>query len=213
MNRDVQSVDFSTENGGPSSIINSNLLNKNSWEIIRESIDLFFKSLKLGRVRGVAGVVDFPTSGSGNDSGYIQLAQELINRDILVIISGCGNVDMNRAGMTGADFFQKAGDGLAEFCEFIGIHPVLYTDSAIAGSDILDLYNGLAQHAEVAVSDLPAAAITQGRYPVQTGSSGTFFTMEDDPVKTADLVDEHIHYKRLGIQWCDRCDCRFSPFS
>lgn len=58
MNTDVQSADLSTENSGLSSITTSNPLDKNFWEILVESADLFFKSLKPGRVRGVINVFD-----------------------------------------------------------------------------------------------------------------------------------------------------------
>ena len=213
MNRDAQSVDLPTENSGLSSITTSNLLNNNSWETLIESADLFFKSLTLGRVRGVVSIIDVPHPGIKDDSAYIQLINELITRDILVTISSRETVDINKAGMIGPDFFKSAGDGLAEFCDFIGIQPVLYIDSTIDKSDILDFYNGLAQHAAVETLDLPTAAIAPGRYQERIETPGTIFTMEDDPAKTADLIDEHIHNKRLGVQWCDRCGGRFSPFS
>ena len=213
MNRDAQPVDLSIENSGLSSITTSNLLNKNSWEILIESTDLFFKSLKLGRVRGVISIIGVPNSGNQDESEYIQLTQELIKRDILVTISSNETVVVNNSGSIGPDVFQSAGDGLAEFCNFIGIQPVLYIDSTINKSNILDFYNGLAQHAAVETLDLPTATIAPIRYQEQTEGYGTIFTMESDPAKTADLIDEYIHDKRLGIQWCDRCGGRFSPFS
>ncbi|BBO86419.1 hypothetical protein DSCO28_69850 [Desulfosarcina ovata subsp. sediminis] len=213
MNSDGQSVDLSTENSESSSITTLNLLNNDFWETLNESADLFFKSLKLGRVRGVVSIVDFPNSGSKDNSEYLQLIQELINRDIMVTISSGETVGINMAGMIGPDFFQRAGDGIAEFCNFIGILPVLYIGSTIDKSDILDFYNGLAQHAAVEKINLPTAAIAPGRYQEQIESPGTVFTMEDGPAKTVDLIDAHIHDKRLGIQWCDRCGGRFSPFS
>ena len=213
MNRNVPSIDLSTENKGLSSIATSKLLTKNAWETLSESTDLFFKSLKLGRVRGVVSIVGFTNSGTQNDSEQLQLIRELIKRDILVTISSGEAVDINRAGMIGLDLFQSAGDGLAEFCDFIGIKPILNIDRTIDKSDILDFYNGLAQRAAVETSDLPTAAIAPGRYLEEAECPGTIFTMEDDPTTTADLVDEYIHDKRLNVQWCDRCGGCFSPFS
>jgi hydroxylamine reductase (hybrid-cluster protein) len=213
MTRDAQSIDLSTENSRLSSITASTLLNKNYWETLSESTDLFFKSLKLGMVRGVVSIVDVPTSGRKDDSGHMQLAQELIRRDILVTISPCETGGINPAELADPDLCQTAGDGLAEFCEYIGIQPVLHIDGSINETDVLGFYNGLARHAAVEASALPAATIALCRQPSQAERSGTLFIMEDDPAKRADLIDEHIHNKRLGVQWCDRCGCHFSPFS
>lgn len=212
MSRDAQPLDLSTENSRLSSITASTLLNKDCWETLSESTDLFLKSLKLGMVRGVVSIVDVPAAGCKDDSGYMQLAQELIRRDILVIISPCGTAGMNPA-QADPDLFQSAGDGLSELCDFIGIRPVLYIDGTLDQADVLDFYNGLARHAAVETSELPAATIALRRQPAQAERPGTVFIMEDDPVRGADLVDGQIHDKRLGLQWCDRCGCHFSPFS
>lgn len=213
MNRDVQSADLATENRGLSSTAASSLLSTKYWEILSESTELCFKSLKLGRVRGVVSLSDFPGSGSKDDSAFTKIVQELINRDILVTIFNCETVATGKTGVAGSDFFQNTGDGLAEFCDFIGIEPVLYVEETIDKPEIIDFYNRLAQRAAVITSDLPVAVIAPVRGLVQAESFATVFTMEEDPVKTVDLVDKYIHDKRMGVQWCDRCGGRFSPFS
>ncbi len=212
MNKNVQTA-LSTENSGLSPNTTPNVLDTTSWETLNDSIDMFVKLLKFGRVRGVVSIVDPPNSGSKDDSAHIQLTQELINRDILVTIFRSETENLSKAEMTGANVFKKAGDGLAEFCDFIGIQPVLYIDSTLDNPDILEFYNDLAQRAAVEAVDLPAAAIAPGRHQIQSETFGAVFTMEDAPEKTADLIDKHIHDKRTGVQWCDRCGGCFSPFS
>lgn len=217
MDRDMLSAELSIENSELSSIQAADLLGKSSWERLNARIDLFFKSLTLGRVRGIVSLVDFPLeSESGNDrlSAYLQLIQDLNNRDILVMLPSCMSRDIPETGMLGADFFKGTGDGLAEFCDFIGIKPVLYIDSGVVQeSDILDFYGELAQRASATMQDLPLAAIASGPDSEQSAALGRVFSLEDDPAGTVDLVDLYIHNKRLAMQWCDRCGGHFSPFS
>lgn len=213
MNTDVQHASISIKDNGLSSISAASPFDDDSWEILRESVDLLAKVLKPGRVRGIVNIVGLPDVGGKDGLRYEQLIQGLIRLDILVTISSCEAVGISKAGMAGADFFQSAGDGLVEFCNFIGIQPVIYIESTIDKSHILDFYNEVAQQAAVETLNLPTAAIVSGRYQGRTESPGDIFTMDDNPVETADLVNKHIHDKRLEIRWCDRFDCRYSNFS
>lgn len=213
MNGALQSGGISTERCGLSPLAPPTLFNKNSWAMLRESIDLFFKSLTFGRVRGIARIVDFPNAGSGNDLRELQLIRELIGRDILVTVSGFEPMDISKTEITGPDLLHSAGDGISELCDFIGINPVLHISDAGDSADSLKFYTELAQRAAAALSELPFAVISSGPHGDQTERVGTFFTMGKDPLETADAVDTDIHNKRLGVSWCDRCGGRFSPFS
>ena len=215
MDRDMSSTELSLENSGLSSIPAADLLGKSSWERLNARIDLFFKSLTLGRVRGIVSLVDFPLeSGNAKLSLYLQVIQDLNNRDILVMLPSCMSADVTETGTLGADFFKGTGDGLAEFCDFIGIKPILHVDSRVVQeSEILDFYGELARRASATMPDLPLAAIASGADAGTSAALGRVFPLEDDPAGTADIVDLYIHNKRLGIPWCDRCGGHFSPFS
>lgn len=177
-----------------------------------ESVDIFTQSLNFGRVRGIVAIASCSKSEK-RGSDYLQLVQELINRDILVITSGCAAAKMQEAAQIGPNNFRWAGDGLAEFCEFINIQPVFYAGSFADNSDVADFYNKLAQDIDAKIEDLPIAVIMSQDYSKKRKVPGTLFSMEEDPVKTADAVDLYIHNKRLELQWCDRCGTNFSPFS
>ena len=183
----------------------STALNENSWAALSQSLDLFSKSLKLGRVRGVVDIIiDTP-----NHSDYIQLIRELIQNDILVTISGSKTEEIGSVGIMDSDLFQHAEEGLSEFCGFIGVQPVLEigrTDE----SEIVNFYNEVAQRADVKIEDLPVAQVASQE---QTGMLKNIFTMEKNPVDTAELINAQIHEKRLALNWCDRCSGAFSPFS
>ena len=213
MNKTVQSAEQCPEVSGRFSFAPLNLSAQDFRDTLSRSSDLFFKSLKLGRVRGLVGIVNAPNAEHAKDSGYIQLTRELIRRDILMIISSTNTFEINETGRTGSGLFENAGDGLAEFCDFIGIQPVQYIDGRINISELYDVCHGLAVHEAVALSDLPAAAVAPEDYQEQAGSPCQVFTMTDNPETTADLIDGYIHDKRLSLGWCDRCGGCFSPFS
>ena len=183
----------------------STSLNENSWAALSQSQDLFSKSLKLGRVRGVVDIIiDTP-----DHSEYIQLIRELIQNDILVTISGSKTAESSLLGMMDADLFQHSEEGLSEFCGFIGVQPVLEI-AGIDESEIVNFYNEAAQRADVKIEDLPVAQIApQG----QTGQLKNIFAMGKNPMDTAELINAQIHEKRLALNWCDRCSGAFSPFS
>ncbi|WP_324292550.1 hypothetical protein [uncultured Desulfobacter sp.] len=188
-------------------------LNQNAWANLSQSLDLFFKSLKLGRVRGVVDIIiDTPDHRHRDDSEYIQLIRELIQHDLLITISGFKTVENGPLGMIDPDLFQYAEDGLSEFCGFIGVQPVLHI-GRIDEPEIVDFYNEVAQRADVKILDLPMAKVVPDASQEQTGRLGNIFTMEKSPTYTADLINAQIHEKRLALNWCDRCSGAFSPFS
>lgn len=195
-----------------SDIIETSLLStstpaaQNSWATLSQSLDLFFKSLTFGRVRGIVEIIAPPNSDHKDGCGYNQLVRELIQHDILVAISG------NRTADTNPELSQYAGDGLSEFCNFTGVQPVLYIDR-IDAPETIEFYNKMAQRAEVEIFDLPVVTVAPSGQPEQTGNFGNIFTMGEDTGNTADLINAQIHEKRLALDWCDRCGGAFSPFS
>nr|WP_319495069.1 hypothetical protein [uncultured Desulfobacter sp.] len=188
-------------------------LNQNTWAALSQSQDLFCKSLKLGRVRGVVDIIiDTQAHTQKDDSEYIQLIRELIQNDILVTISGSKTVESGLLGMMDQDLFQHAEEGLSEFCGFIGVQPVLDT-GRIDESEIVNFYNEVAQRADLKTEDLPVAQVVPEASQDHPGRLGNIFTMEKSPEDTADLINAQIHEKRLALNWCDRCSGAFSPFS
>ena len=212
MNKEVHPSEQLSDIIGESLISISTPLTQKSWAFLYQSLDLFFKSLKFGRVRGVVDIIDTPHHRHRDDSEYIQLIRELIQHDILITISGCKTVETSPAARIPSDLFQYAGDGVSEFCDFIGVQPILHINR-VDEPEMVDFYNEVAQRAGVKRLDLPVATIAPGRYQEQTGSFGNIFTMEKGPGNTADLINAKIHKKRLALNWCDRCGGIFSPFS
>lgn len=213
MNRQVHLSDQSPD------IIEKNILlapapsAQHAWAALDSARDLFFKSLAFGRVRGVVDIIVPSDSEPRDDLAYSQLIHELLQHDILVTISGHETEKTDPVGMiTAPDLFQFAGNGLSEFCDFIGVQPVLHI-GRIDDPGVVDFYNEIAQRANVNIGDLPVATISPDQYLGETQNFGNIFTMDKGPGMTADLINARIHEQRLALRWCDRCGGAFSAFS
>ena len=184
-----------------------------TWETCRESPDVFFKALKAGRLRGVIGIVGCSDHKPDHDSVHARLARELIQRDILVIVSGCAGPAMDEAGLMSPEAVASASDGLAEFCDYLDIPPVLHMGSCTDNPQILDLFTAMTGNADAETGDLPVAAVAPRQYLENTASVGleeTFgmvLALDPEYIKFADYIDAYIHSKRLGLEWCDQYRC------
>ena len=134
-----------------------------------------------GRIRGVAGVVGCTNPRTKQDFSHVELTKELIKNDVLVLVSGCAQVAMAKAGLCSPDAAHLCGPGLREVCEAVGIPPVLGLGACVDNSRILTAAaemvraGGLGQ----SLADLPAAgcapefmsekAIAIGQYFVASG--------------------------------------------
>ncbi len=134
-----------------------------------------------GRIRGVAGVVGCTNPRSKQDFSHVELVKELIKNDVLVLQTGCSQMALAKAGLTGPGAAALAGPGLSEVCETVGMPPVLGLGACVDNSRILiaasEMVNvgGLGE----SIADLPAAgcapewmsekAIAIGQYFVASG--------------------------------------------
>ncbi|WP_321492085.1 hypothetical protein [uncultured Desulfobacter sp.] len=213
MNRQVHLSDPSPDIIEKNSFLTPAPSDQNAWAALDSARDLFFKSLAFGRVRGVVDIIVPPDSEQKDDLAYSQLIHELLQHDILVTISGRGTEKTDPVGMIPApDLFQSAENGLSEFCDFIGVQPVLHI-GRIDDAEVVDFYNEIAQRAGVNIGDLPVATISPDQYLGETQNFGNIFTMDKGPGMTADLINARIHEQRLALKWCDRCGGAFSAFS
>ncbi|MFO8061223.1 MAG: anaerobic carbon-monoxide dehydrogenase catalytic subunit [Bacillota bacterium] len=141
-----------------------------------------------GRIRGVAGVVGCNNAAVSHDAVHVPLVEELIANDVLVVQTGCSAIASAKAGLMQPETaVLKAGKGLAEVCETVGIPPVLHAGSCVDNSRILIALSEMVQvgkqNSRLAlgddISDLPVAgaapewmsekAISIGHYFVASG--------------------------------------------
>ncbi len=91
-----------------------------------------------GRIRGIVGIVGCSNPKVISDHGHVQLAEELIKRNVLVLQTGCAAIACAKAGLlTPEAALAKAGSSLREVCEAVGIPPVLHMGSCVDNSRIL----------------------------------------------------------------------------
>lgn len=134
-----------------------------------------------GRIRGVAGVVGCTNPRSKQDYSHVELVKELIKNDVLVLQTGCSQMALAKAGLTGPGAAALAGPGLAEVCETVGMPPVLGLGSCVDNSRILIAASEMVRVGGLgdSIADLPAAgcapewmsekAIAIGHYFVASG--------------------------------------------
>jgi carbon-monoxide dehydrogenase catalytic subunit len=130
-------------------------------EALGGTLDPLLDAIKDGTLRGVAGLISCTSlRDNGQDVHSVNVAKELIKRDILVLSMGCGNGGMQVAGLCSPEAKELAGPGLKKICEALGIPPVLSYGTCTDTGRVADLI-GAVSHAlgDVPIPDLPIVAV------------------------------------------------------
>ena len=134
-----------------------------------------------GRIRGVAGVVGCTNPRVKQDWVHVELVKELIKNDVLVLLTGCAQISIAKAGLSVPEAATLAGPGLSEVCETVGMPPVLGLGSCVDNSRILIAASEMVKQGGLgdSLADLPVAgaapewmsekAIAIGQYFVASG--------------------------------------------
>jgi len=130
-------------------------------EVLGGTLDPLLDAIKGGSIRGVAGLVSCTSlRDSGQDVHSVNVAKELIKRDILVLSLGCGNAGMQVAGLCDPEAKALAGPGLKAVCEALGAPPVLSFGTCTDTGRLADLIGAISEAlGGVPVPDLPLAAV------------------------------------------------------
>ncbi|WP_434084454.1 hypothetical protein [Lacrimispora xylanisolvens] len=111
-----------------------------------------------GQLKGIVALANCSTLRNGpQDWNTVNLAKQLIKRDILVVAGGCGNHGLEVAGMCNLDAIDQAGDGLKAVCSALKIPPVLSFGTCTDTGRISMLVTALADYLDADISDLPIA--------------------------------------------------------
>lgn len=139
--------------------------------------DPLIGALKAGKVKGVVALVNCTTLSTGpHDYMTVNLAKELIKRDILIVSGGCGNHALEVAGLCNIDSLEMAGPGLKEICGSLKIPPVLSFGTCTDTGRISMLTTALANHLGVDSADLPIA-VTAPQYLEQKATIDGMFAL------------------------------------
>ncbi|NPB05085.1 MAG: anaerobic carbon-monoxide dehydrogenase catalytic subunit [Aquificae bacterium] len=131
------------------------------------SLEPIVQAIKDGYIKGIVALINCTTLANGpHDSLTVNLAKELIKRDILVVGGGCGNAGMQVAGLESPEAKKLAGPKLRELCEQLGIPPVLSFGTCTDTGRVIMTTVALADYIGVDTADLPAA-VTAPEYMEQ----------------------------------------------
>jgi len=182
-------------------------------EACLESPKVLLNALKAGRLRGMVCIVgdDGNAPTAEFDAFQAALMRELLQRDILVLVSDCTAA---RAGLLEEDVFTFAGDGLAESCDYLDLSPVINIGHCSESSRIIQFWTALAQQADVTCANLPLAILTPGSQLGEISACAIFELtqfLESDTARASaqasNRIEAHIHNLRLKLSWCDRYHC------
>lgn len=158
---------------GPVDIV-TGFSNEALLEALGGSLTPLVDAIKAGKVRGAVGIVGCNNPKYKHDFCNVNLAKELIKRDILVIATGCVTTAAGKAGLLVPEAISQAGPGLQEICGALGIPPVIHMGSCVDNARILQLCALLAKEIGVDISDLPVAASSPEWYSEKAAAIGTY---------------------------------------
>jgi len=125
---------------------------------IGNDLNVLVDVIAKGQIKGIVALANCATLRNGpHDWNTVNIAKELIKRDILVVAGGCGNHGLEVAGLCNTDAIELAGEGLKSVCKALGIPPVLSFGTCTDTGRISMLVTALADHMDVDISDLPIA--------------------------------------------------------
>lgn len=122
------------------------------------TFDPLIDAIKEGSIKGIVAVVGCTTVRSGHGETILALTRELIQRDILVINSGCCSGTTQLEGLMHPSAASLASPRLRSLCEALGIPPCLDFGACTDIGRIAQTVIALANAIGVDPSQLPVAA-------------------------------------------------------
>ncbi|MFX1588370.1 MAG: anaerobic carbon-monoxide dehydrogenase catalytic subunit, partial [Promethearchaeota archaeon] len=148
-------------------------------EALGGTVQPLIDAIVAGKIRGIAAIVGCNNPKIKHDFNHVTLTKRLIEKDILVVQTGCAAIANAKAGLLVPEAADQAGEGLKEVAKSLGIPPVLHMGSCVDISRILNVAAAIASVLNVDISDLPVAgaapewmsekAVSIGAYVVSSG--------------------------------------------
>lgn len=132
------------------------------------------EAIVAGTIRGAVAVVGCNNPKLPQDLEHIELTRQLIENDILVLVTGCAAVANGKAGQMLPESASMAGPGLRSVCEALGIPPVLHMGSCVDNSRVLTLAAALAGYLGVDIDQLPLAGAAPEWYAEKAVAIGAY---------------------------------------
>jgi len=141
------------------------------------SLDPLLNVIKDGTIKGVTALVSCTTLKNGDhDAMTLEVARQLIARDILVLGMGCGVHALQLGGLASLDAQALAGPGLRSVCESLGVPPVLSFGTCTDTGRAALLVTAIADALGVDTPQLPVA-VTAPEYMEQKATIDAVFAI------------------------------------
>ncbi|WP_297634602.1 anaerobic carbon-monoxide dehydrogenase catalytic subunit [uncultured Clostridium sp.] len=109
-----------------------------------------------GKIKGIACIVGCSNlTAKGHDVFTVELAEELIKKDILILSAGCSSGGLENVGLMSPKAAAKAGDSLRAVCEALNIPPVLNFGPCLAIGRLEMIATELAEYLKIDIPQLP----------------------------------------------------------
>jgi anaerobic carbon-monoxide dehydrogenase catalytic subunit len=131
-----------------------------------------------GRIRGVVGIVGCNNPKTKVDAYINTLTAELVRQDVLVLKTGCAAIASAKQGMLLPEAaLEKAGRGLREVCEAVGMPPVLHLGSCVDNARILEAATEIVREGGLGddLSQIPAVGVAPEWMSEKAIAIGTYF--------------------------------------
>ena len=131
-----------------------------------------------GRIQGVVGIVGCNNPRSQMDFYINTLTRELLQKNVLVLKTGCAAIASAKEGMLMPEAaLENCGQGLKEVCEAVGMPPVLHMGSCVDNSRILDAATEILAEGGLGddFSSLPAVGVAPEWMSEKAISIGCYF--------------------------------------
>ena len=151
-------------------------------EILGGSVKPLIDALAHGQIKGIAGIVGCNNPKVRQDFFLVNLCRELLQRNILVVGTGCWAIAAAKHGLMKPEAAEIAAPGVREVCRTLNIPPALHMGSCVDCSRILVFLSAVADHLDCDIADLPVAGSAPEWTTEKAVSIGTYFVASGVPV-------------------------------
>lgn len=124
--------------------------------VLGGSLQPLIDAIASGKIKGIAAIVGCSNlRAKGHDIFTVEMAKEMIKRDILVVSAGCTCGGLENCGLMTLDAIELAGEGLQSVCQVLNVPPVLNFGPCLAIGRIEMAACALAKEMDVDLPQLP----------------------------------------------------------
>lgn len=115
------------------------------------------KALKSGKIKGIVNMVGCNNPKVPYERTIIDVADVLLENDILILTNGCASYPLMKLGYCKKDAYTKASKNLREFLEAEGLPPVWHVGECIDNTRSTGILGGIAGALGIDVKNMPYA--------------------------------------------------------